>query len=89
MERRPMASSPDAARTRHSETPGMLSKFKLIELIQQINRSAGADWLSRFDESALVLYLDHLQRTLEPRGGHSAWIRRGDTPAIVTKRPGR
>ena len=40
----------------------MPSKFKLIELIQQINRSARAEWLSRFDESALVLYLDNLQR---------------------------
>jgi hypothetical protein len=66
----------------------MLSKHQIIEGIQQINRSAHRDWLEVFDIHALRRYLDHLQRTLEPRGGHSIWIRPGDTPAVVTKHPG-
>ena len=66
----------------------MLSKKQLIDGIQQINRSARRDWLEVFDIYALRRYLDHLQRTLEPRGGHSIWIRPGDTRAVVTKHPG-
>ena len=66
----------------------MLTKQQIIDGIQQINRSAQRDWLNVFDINALRRYLDHLQRTLEPRGGQSIWIRPGDTPAIVTKHPG-
>ena len=66
----------------------MLTKQQIIECIQQINRSARRDWLEIFDISALRRYLDHLQSSLEPRGGKSIWIRPGDTPAIVTKHPG-
>ena len=64
----------------------MLDKGRLIELISEINRSARRDWLARFDLAALRLYHEHLQRTTEPRGGHSAWLRPGDTPAVVTRR---
>jgi hypothetical protein len=71
-----------------SETSAMLSKQQVIDGITQINRSARRDWLEIFDIFALRRYLDHLQRTLEPRGGHSTWIRLGDTRAIVTKHPG-
>ena len=65
----------------------MLSKEQIIHGIQQINRSAQQDWLMYFDTSALRQYLDHLQRTIEPRGGHSVWVRRNDTSAIVTREP--
>ena len=64
----------------------MLSKSQVISHIQQINRSAPTEWLSRFDEAALTKYLDHLQKTLEPRGRDSTWIRQGDTPAVVSRR---
>lgn len=64
---------------------GMLSKAQIIEAIQQINRTARADWLGVFDVSALRRYLDHLQLTLEPRGAGSTWVRPGDTKAIVTR----
>ena len=65
----------------------MLDKTQVIQGIQQINRSAKKDWLISFDLSALNRYLDHLQRTLEPRGGHSVWVRTPETPAIVTRDP--
>ena len=65
----------------------MLSKEHVIQAIQQINRSARQEWLALFDVSALRRYLDHLQRTLEPRGGHSIWVRPNETHAIVTREP--
>ena len=49
--------------------------------IQQINPSAGHDWLEMFDTQALQLYLDHLHHAREPGGGRSFWVRPGDTPA--------
>ena len=66
----------------------MLAKDQIIDGIQQINRSANRDWLIEFDERALRRYLDHLQRAVEPRGGHSVWVRPNETPAIITRRPG-
>jgi hypothetical protein len=65
----------------------MLNKDQIIDGIQQINRSARRDWLIEFDQGALRQYLDHLQHTLEPRGGHSIWVRRPDTPAIISREP--
>lgn len=65
----------------------MLSKEQIIQGIQQINHSARTEWLSLFDASALQRYLDHLQQTLEPRGGHSIWVRSNETTAVVTRVP--
>jgi hypothetical protein len=65
----------------------MQSKTQLIEGIQQINQSARPDWLNLFDTTALKRYLDHLHWQLEPRGGAKAWIREGETPAIMTRQP--
>ncbi len=65
----------------------MLTKPQLIHSIQEINNSAQGDWLAMFEVSALNRYLDHLQITLEPRGGASRWIRPNDAPVIVTRRP--
>ena len=64
----------------------MLDKPSLIKHILKINLSARVEWLQRFDAPALRLYLDHLQKTLEPRGGASYWVRHGDTAAAVTRR---
>jgi hypothetical protein len=61
----------------------MLNKNQLIESIRQINRTAKAEWLSMFDISSLRHYLDNLQRTIEPRGTDSRWIRLGETPPII------
>ena len=65
----------------------MLNKTQTITAIQEINRSASRDWLDFFEVSALRHYLDHLQQTLQPRGGESVWVRPGETPAVVTRRP--
>ena len=63
----------------------MLSKDQIIDGIVQINRSACRDWLGAFDSRSLRHYLDHLQRTLEPRGAHSVWVRSGHSSAVVTR----
>jgi hypothetical protein len=65
----------------------MLSKDQIINGIQQINRSARRDWLIEFDADALRKYLDHLHQALEPRGGHSIWVRPNETSAIISREP--
>lgn len=61
----------------------MPTKHELIDRIRQINRSADQTWLARFDDQKLNDYLEHLQLLMEPRGRHSVWRRRGDSPAIT------
>lgn len=65
----------------------MHSKERLIEDIQEHNRSAHREWLELFDVDALRRYLEHLRWTLEPRGRHSFWVRQGDSPAMMTRQP--
>ena len=61
----------------------MLSKAQIIDEIIEINRSASPRWLDRFQPPALRRYLDHLERSLEPRGGDSFWIRPGETAPVI------
>lgn len=70
------------------ELTDMLDKNRIIELIQATNKSSNREWLEQFDCDDLRLYLDHLDMTLEPRGGQSSWTRRGDTPAVVWRKAG-
>lgn len=48
------------------------TRTRLIDEIQQINRSAHRDWLESFGDDALRHYLDRLHSTLEPRGARRA-----------------
>ena len=64
----------------------MLNKAKLIEHIQNINRSARRDWLDRFDDASLSRYLDDLQRTQEPRGGQNPRVRQAGPPTVFNRR---
>jgi hypothetical protein len=65
----------------------MTSRTKVIEAIQEINRSAARDWLESFDTGALRHYLDHLEITLEPRGRRSIWVRPPGPRPAVTRTP--
>jgi hypothetical protein len=65
----------------------MTSRTKVIDAIQELNRSAQRQWLESFDTGALRHYLDHLEVTLEPRGRSSVWVRSGDTKPAVTRTP--
>ncbi len=68
---------------REDDAPDHLSHPQLIERIIQINPSATSSFLSRFRPQRLADYLDHLICSKEPRG--SVWVRRGDTPGIVSR----
>lgn len=65
----------------------MVSRQQLIAEIRVVNPSADRTWLGRFDDAQLETYRDHLQLLLEPRGRHSVWRRRPETPAIMIHEP--
>lgn len=69
--------------TASEEQVPRLNRQQLVEQIMTHNTSATPGFLRGFSDAALVLYLDHLQQGLEPRGAQSRWIRKGETPAIV------
>ena len=62
-----------------------MSKLQIIEAIRHCNRTADQDFLISFDERALSSYLERLTTIKDRRGRDSRWVRRGDTPAIVTR----
>lgn len=62
-----------------------MSKQQMIDAIRQHNRSAEAEFLIEFDESALKSYLQRLTMVQGGRGRGSVWVRTGETPAIVTR----
>ena len=64
----------------------MLSKNQVIQAICRLNPTAPMNWLAGFDLPSLRRYYEHLLITLEPRGSRG-WIRSGNTPAVVTRRP--
>jgi hypothetical protein len=59
----------------------------LIDAIRAINPTVDPEFLMRFDESALRLYLAHLESCRVPRGRGARWERPGDTRAIRLSRP--
>ena len=61
----------------------MPDKANLIDAIRTHNPTAPVNWLAGFSPEALRMYLDHLLSTLEPKP--SAWVRPGDTPAMMTR----
>jgi len=62
-----------------------LTREQMVERILDLNKSATNDFLDRFEDPPLRNYLDHLIAASSPRGAQSRWIRRGDTPAIVSR----
>ena len=61
-----------------------LSRAQLIERILELNPTATPEFLSRFSESSLADYLDHLAVLDEPL---VPWVRKGLAPAIVRRTP--
>jgi hypothetical protein len=67
-----------------SDSPSSrLTREQVVDRIISINPTATAQFLERFTESSLGMYLDHLIVASGPRGGHSRWLRPGDSPAIM------
>lgn len=62
---------------------------EMMERIIAINPSATSEFLRAFRPKNLEDYLDHLEATRLPRGTtavlRSGWVRRADTPGIVTR----
>lgn len=64
-----------------------LSREHLIDGIIAMNPTATVTFLSRFSDTDLRGYLDHLLSAQEPRGRSAAWVRPGDSPAILVREP--
>ncbi|MGP1346459.1 MAG: hypothetical protein ACTS3F_07310 [Phycisphaerales bacterium] len=59
----------------------------VIDAIRVLSPGVDVEYLTRFDESALRLYLAHLESSRMPRGRGARWERPGDTRAIRVCRP--
>ena len=64
-----------------------LSRTQLMDRIGDLNPTATAGYLSRFTDSALALYLEHLHAKLVDTDSKRPWRRPGDTPAILHFNP--
>jgi hypothetical protein len=62
-----------------------MSKQQMIDLIRQRNSSASTDFLVKFDEEALRIYLRRLTTVQGHRGRSSVWVRHGIAPASTTR----
>ncbi len=62
-----------------------LSRDQVVDRILARNPGVGRAYLARFGDEDLRAYLEHLEIVDAPR--RSAWIRRGDSPAIMTREP--
>jgi len=72
---------------RTSTHEGNFRRREVIDQIVRINTSATTDFLDRFADAALQVYLDHLTCTQQPRGRRAVWVRPGDTAAANTVVP--
>jgi len=62
-----------------------MTKQQTIEMIRQRNQSASAEFLTRFDEGSLDVYLRRLATVCNHRGRSSRWVRDTDSPAVTTR----
>jgi hypothetical protein len=79
------ANRPASEPLESSSTSSRLTREQVVDRIITINPTATAQFLERFKPESLEKYLDHLVVASGPRGGHSRWMRPGDSPAIVTR----
>lgn len=64
-----------------------LTREQVVDRIMHLNPSAREEFLSRFGQASLAEYLQRLDASKRPRGRDAIWVRRGPTPAIVTRLP--
>jgi len=77
----------EVAEATEPETPGALTKVRLVERIIEMNPTASEQFLRVFSHKRLMDYMEHLASAQEPRGRNASWLRRGDSPAIVAREP--
>lgn len=84
-----VASAPGrtSERPESSSSSARLTREQVVDRIITINPTATAEFLASFNEDSLTKYLDHLVTASGPRGGHSRWLRPGDSPAIWGRIP--
>ncbi len=76
-----------AAATTSEPLATTLSRAQLMERIAALNPTATSVFMSRFTDSALALYLEHLHAKLVDTDITRPWRRPGDTPAIWNFEP--
>ncbi|MCB9846200.1 MAG: hypothetical protein H6811_09470 [Phycisphaeraceae bacterium] len=69
-----------------SDQSGRLTREQMVDRIMHINRGASPGFLGSFSDGDLELYLQRLSSMNEPRGRRAVWVRRGDSPAISSRR---
>jgi len=60
-----------------------LGRTHLVDRITTLNPTATWEFLARFSDGALALYLEHLHAKIETDDPRRPWSRPGDTPAIM------
>jgi len=53
----------------------LTQRARLVEELLQLNPTATVEFLSRFDDAALIQYKAHLEASREPRGRDARWAR--------------
>ncbi|MFG0327897.1 MAG: hypothetical protein ACF8SC_11595 [Phycisphaerales bacterium JB037] len=74
---------------RETDSGRRLTREQVVSRILSLNAGATRDFLDEFDDDDLDTYLARLTWTQEPRGRRATWVRKGDSPAIQTRRFGR
>ena len=62
-----------------------MTKQQTIDLIRQRNHSASTEFLTRFDERSLDVYLRRLSTVCDNRGRGSRWVRQTTSPAATER----
>lgn len=64
-----------------------LSREQLLDRIMDVNPTASPEFLGRFDDAALCVYLERLSWARQPRGPQARWVHRSETPAVLAHEP--
>lgn len=62
-----------------------LTREQVVDRILSMNHSVDADFLRRFEEEELRMYLQRLDAAQEPRGRRAVWVRRDGRPGISAR----
>ena len=65
----------------------LLTRAQLVDRIVALNATATTEFLRPFSDQTLADYLDHLLAVQAPREERTGWVRRPNTPAILTREP--
>jgi hypothetical protein len=65
-----------------------LTREQVVDRIMHLNPTAREEFLGRFPEEELNLYLDRLTAASSPRGRFARWERPGGRPGISARQAG-